>query len=45
MICWHIRLVLLWFKEGGGPQFGGVINGLSANISHPVVLYYNNNVL
>ena len=29
--------VLLWFKEGGGPQFGRVINGLSANISHPVV--------
>ena len=28
-----------------GPQFGRVINGLSANISHPVVLYYDNNVL
>ena len=24
--------VLLWFKEGGGPRFGRVINGLSANI-------------
>ena len=24
-------------KRDGGPQFGRVINGLSANISHPVV--------
>ena len=31
------QTVLLWFKEGGSPQFGRVINGLSANISHPVV--------
>ena len=22
--------MLLWFKEGGGPQFGRVINGLRA---------------
>ena len=42
MICWHI--MLLWLKEGGGLQFGRVINGLNANISHPVVLYNDNNV-
>ena len=32
-------------KRVGGPQFGRVINGSSANISHPIVLYYDNNVL
>ena len=37
--------MLLWFKEGGGPRFGRVINGLSANIPHPVVLYHDNDVL
>ena len=36
--------MLLWLKEGGGLQFGRVINGLNANISHPVVLYNDNNV-
>ena len=45
---WYVGIldsVLLWFKEGGGQQFGRVINGLSANISHPVMWYYDNNVL
>ena len=32
-------------KRVGGPRYGRVINGLSANISHPVVLYYDNNML
>ena len=37
---WYVGIsnsVLLWFKEGRGPQFGRVINGLRASISHPVV--------
>ena len=45
MICWHIRQCVIMVERGWGPQFGRVINGLSANISHPVVLYYDNYVL
>ena len=46
MICWHVRQCVIMVKRGGGvTQFGRVINGLSVNISHPNVLYYDNNVL
>ena len=32
-------------KRVGVRDLEELINGLSANISHPVVLYYDNNVL
>ena len=31
--------VLLWFNEGGVRDLEELYNGLSVNISHPVVLY------
>ena len=37
--------MLLWFKEGGVRFLEQYFNELSTNISHQVVLYYDNIVL
>ena len=37
--------MLLWFKDGGVRNLEEYYNGLNANISHQVVLYYDNIVL
>ena len=45
---WYVGIsdsVLLWFKEGGVRDLEESYNGLSVNISQPVVLYYDNIVL
>ena len=46
IFVWDIAAIMLvWFKDGEGPQFGRALLRVKCTHSHQVVLYYENIVL